>query len=513
MCPAPSSKCPPQPDPNREPRTKYSCADLPPRSVGTPSANVSIVKRAIDDVELLGHPSGAQLGLCSGLAIAMWLYLIWLPVSSNGRLLLLFVLLGTIALLGRVRPTGTQGLCRPFATLIALQYTFGIFGVLIGAINNAPGIITQTVLYLVVPAVFWLCVNAIDERMLARILRVGGWATAILASLIIGYYLQTHGHIPKAIPSVLLRQQQTFAAGEKLRFIGLESLLILGPLYTTSLLFPFGRDWMPGLPLRASATASAITAVLLSGRQAFIILEVTSPLVAVVVARIFRVGVRRTSDTTRRRMRAGSAPLLALILAGLALAFASGALRLDTATKSFVAVPRTIIGAPVSPETGNVYTTSDNDTLSSPDILRVETPQLIRGWTSVPVEGAGFGATLPGYARNLAKPWNFEAQYALLLFQTGIIGAALLVILLCKGWRILRTAALVDRDLQPVIVVTTTTAICVLIANAVDPYLQAPGVCWGLYLPFAAANLALRRSSSQLPDQAIVHLVATDDTR
>jgi hypothetical protein len=152
---------------------------------------------------------------------------------------------------------------------------------------------------------------------------------------------------------------------------------------------------------------------------------------------------------------------------------------------------------------GNVLDGGDVSSLSSTQILRYETPALLRGWAQHPIQGAGFGAILPGYARNVEKPWGFEAQYPLLLFQTGLIGLALLAIIARWGWRFLRRAALKtsDHGLATVLVVTTTAVICVLVANAADPYLQAPGVCWGMYLPFAAANLALTARNPHPPTE------------
>ena len=127
-------------------------------------------------------------------------------------------------------------------------------------------------------------------------------------------------------------------------------------------------------------------------------------------------------------------------------------------------------------------------------MLRYEVPVLVRGWEIDPVQGAGFGATLADLHRDPQKPWNFEAQYALLLFQTGILGVALLLAAAVLSWRALKDVAVATGDggIALILVATTATVLCILIANAVDPYLQAPGVCWGMYLPFAAANIAFR---------------------
>jgi hypothetical protein len=107
-----------------------------------------------------------RLGAGGVLAIGIWLYRIWLPVSDNWRLYSLVATLGVLSLLRWI--DGGRSLAPPILAVVVLPYVFTLFGVTLGLANPNPGISTQAILYLFVPAVYWCCVAAIDATMLQR---------------------------------------------------------------------------------------------------------------------------------------------------------------------------------------------------------------------------------------------------------------------------------------------------------------------------------------------------------
>jgi hypothetical protein len=126
------------------------------------------------------------------------------------------------------------------------------------------------------------------------------------------------------------------------------------------------------------------------------------------------------------------------------------------------------------------------------DRLRAyQADRLVEEWSERSVFGHGFGATIDGFARDPVEPWRWELQYHGLLFQTGVVG----VLLLLAGgfltlWAVMR-AARARPDLVPSLVVACTGAAGMLIGNATNPYLQAPGHVWSIFLPVAVANVML----------------------
>jgi hypothetical protein len=129
------------------------------------------------------------------------------------------------------------------------------------------------------------------------------------------------------------------------------------------------------------------------------------------------------------------------------------------------------------------------------DIRILEGQELLNGWSGSPIIGHGFGATLNGFDRDPNRPWNFELQYHLILFQTGVIGILIGFLALLFTLRQLRTAARATPQFASTLLVTTAGAASVLVANAIDPYLQAPGHMWAIYLPLAVANIMLLSST------------------
>lgn len=90
--------------------------------------------------------------------------------------------------------------------------------------------------------------------------------------------------------------------------------------------------------------------------------------------------------------------------------------------------------------------------------------------------------------RSSARPWQYELQYHLLLFQTGLVGVA------CYSagilWMIGKAYKISAADPGPgaFLIPTIAGLAGVLIGNASNPYLQAYGALWMVFLPLAIIN-------------------------
>jgi len=117
---------------------------------------------------------------------------------------------------------------------------------------------------------------------------------------------------------------------------------------------------------------------------------------------------------------------------------------------------------------------------------------LMDAWALNPIFGAGFGSNVPGYAYASEIPWSLELQYHLLLFNVGLVGVMIAIGAVIVGLAYLRKAVVARPDLTPIMVSASTGAVAMLIANATNPYLVAPGHQWALFLPIAVACVAIR---------------------
>ena len=110
--------------------------------------------------------------------------------------------------------------------------------------------------------------------------------------------------------------------------------------------------------------------------------------------------------------------------------------------------------------------------------------------------GAGFRAIADDYARDSEKPWVSELQFHLLLFNVGLVGVTICLAILVTGMLFLRRASARCPELVPTLVATSTGAIAMLIANATNPYLQAPGHQWAVFFPLAVAAVMVKSADA-----------------
>jgi len=76
-----------------------------------------------------------------------------------------------------------------------------------------------------------------------------------------------------------------------------------------------------------------------------------------------------------------------------------------------------------------LYVQHIQDAFSAEDERTIQKPFLIDGFKSSPIIGSGFGATV-GYLRSQDRPWTYELTYYQLLFNSGLLGVAILSALL-----------------------------------------------------------------------------------
>jgi len=428
-----------------------------------------------------------SLGWFEGLALACWAYLIVRPISNNRILILVFALLGLVAL-GSLLVRGWR-VRSELAPLLLIEALFAAFGLSIGAIHNQPGVVQQIPVFVLAPAVYWLMLSASDEWTLRRFLSVTAWVSAVSATILIVFIVD-----PDRIPSPLVRFfDLAYSNGlgyEHTHSFGLDTIIVTGPLWIASFFVRDDHGRFPSKYIRLYCVATSITVAFLSGQRVLLVCVIAAPFLALALKH-FLVG-----NAIRSRHRAAGAALVVLVLGGLALGtatdvgpFAKIRFAVDTAGAAFFS------GQSIETlNAGNVNNaTSAAGSLAAFDggVRSAEAEELLQGFYSEPIAGAGLGAVLPnGYARDITKQWDFELQYHMLLFDTGITGGAMIVAALAVGWRRLRRAVRQRPDLAAALIVSTVGMLALAIANASDPYLQAPAFMWGLFLPLAWMNLA-----------------------
>jgi len=427
--------------------------------------------------------------------LAAFLYILFRPVSNGSILLSILVGLAVLGLAAGI--AGGHRIATPLLQLFGIQLLFGITFGLVGVGN--PGLPDQLLTFLGFPVVFWLMIYGISEVILGRIM----WTLAIgctaVALTIISYVGSQQGVLPQIIPTHFLQAQTgaVFANARignqtAIQFYGLATLAAGAPLLVASLLVPNARL----LPSRRMCLIAAVTctvAALVAGRRAIVITTMLAPALLWIASKVIgRARADRSVLSPRelavvRRRRWGLVGAMVVGVLGVGnLSLGSSTVTGSTVSKAFNALTSTFLGGSA---------TGDSDALIRRDEARI----LLGGFRAHPILGNGFGATVPGYQRNPKKPWDFELQYHMLLFDTGLLGVLLALAAAGVLIHAARRAVQARPDLAGCLAVAAVGCLALLAAATSNPYLQAPGYNWALYLPLAVINVALAPGGGRSP--------------
>jgi hypothetical protein len=114
---------------------------------------------------------------------------------------------------------------------------------------------------------------------------------------------------------------------------------------------------------------------------------------------------------------------------------------------------------------------------------------LLNDWAKSPLLGYGLGAvsSLPGGG----VPWAYELTYLSLLFHTGILGFLIyslsVIWIFVKGFHIIKSDSRMKNYLSPMLAGT----LGFLIINSSNPYLEKYDYLWTIFLPIAMINIVL----------------------
>jgi O-antigen ligase len=126
---------------------------------------------------------------------------------------------------------------------------------------------------------------------------------------------------------------------------------------------------------------------------------------------------------------------------------------------------------------------------------------LLGQWAEKPLMGWGWGQGARGIVRS-GRPWEYELQYALLLFSTGLVGAVAyasgIIWIYIKGLRVIRSVRPEGQHVLPLLVGLTS----ILVAHGSNPYLVSAGNMWMIFLPVAAINSWMRGVGSETARRA-----------
>jgi hypothetical protein len=327
-------------------------------------------------------------------SIAIWIssaclaYLHVRPVGHNAVLLPVLATMGVVAAVTVVARRSWPA--RPVLVAIGAIIAVGVFGTVLGLGN--PGVFNGTLVWILAPALYGLWVASGDKRLLKALFLTSAIFTTVISVAILLYIGGKLGLIPQLIP-LILQDQGGFSFdtlgqnSTSISFYGLSTLVGAAPLWLTASVLP-RHPLLPHKALSIVAAVTATVATMVSGRAALTVVTLVVPAVVWVVWRVI------TPSKPRSRLRAAAPFAAVAAVAGLIGVLA--ATGNTNVTNAFARVVSTV--------TGEGQTASDR-------IRDVQASRLIDEWSTSPLIGHGFGATIDGYVRSAGRPWDFELQY------------------------------------------------------------------------------------------------------
>jgi hypothetical protein len=345
--------------------------------------------------------------------------------------------------------------------------------ILRGFLNDAPGALRMSTIYIIWPLIFTVLVAGLaSEERLRGLLTV-----LVLASIAIGLYalsfiLYAAGWLPQYLYIPLDQGQAIGFYKGYIEFIlhSVSSLFFLVPFIIAALM-----TWSKEEPMPVSrlwlwvAFALGVIIVLFSARRVLIGIVALSPLFTLCIQQFLPPSMKwvRTVFGVRALLCAGGFFLSILVYLHVTYEFSLGVL-LDTFAVGW-------------------DFTEEQSALDR----REQFFPLLQGWSESPIFGSGHGASVAGSIRSDEMPWAYELSYLALLFHTGMLG--FIAYMSGVAWifwmslKIIRFGDHFSLYMLPLLVGFS----CFLIGNASNPYLEKFDYMWVIFLPVAFINFWL----------------------
>ncbi|MGI9234477.1 MAG: hypothetical protein ACR2RD_12650 [Woeseiaceae bacterium] len=397
----------------------------------------------------------------SALAAFFFVLMLVLPTTfqwQRGVILAVLVAVGVLAA-GRLWLVS-----RDILLLWLLTTCVGIFGILWGLLNGAPGAIQVSTVYLVWPMVYMLFVGFSRRPktviFFEKALVVGiAIATLMTLALLIGTVFDRR----EWIIDVLAFQSASIGFSEgsvELKLLNLGTVIYGMPFLTALFFLPNSGAWFRRRGVLGLLLLLVFAVCIVSGRRAFWLLALATPLF---VWGIFSLaGVR-----FRSRYLAVTSMFILVIALGAAVG----------------------LGIDFGVLSEKFLSAFDFSGEESASLRHQQFTALMSGWSDSPILGQGLGAAEKSMVRSEEMAWAYELSYVALLFQTGLLGfiayTAAVMWIFYTGVHIVRQRPEAAHLVLPLLVGLAGF----LLVNGTNPYLSKFDYLWTIFLPIAAINV------------------------
>jgi hypothetical protein len=390
-----------------------------------------------------------------------------LPVSQNEFRLIVYALfaLASIAYIITTRRFfyAKWSLIASIISIIA-----GSLWLFYGVMADNPGTIFSTGIYLIWPVFFILFSSQITSQNIAwNLHKIVMGFTVFLAIFVANFILIEINVIPNNPLNYLdLGQAIVFYEGySEMRLYPISTLVFVIPYLVAYFLSSYGSQTLRSRIYSIVCILCGMFVVVLAGRRALMLNAVLAPVILFALSMLSSWELRRNILNSLNRLSI-AIPFLMICIIILPIV-----LQIDLS-----GITRYIQDAFRPSESWDAK-------------VRIEqTQSLLAAWIENPLIGQGLGAAT-SYTRS-ERPWEYEIQYAMLLFQIGILGLSLYLFSIMSIYvNALKVCSKSSSDLRPIVLSSLVGLTSFLIANASNPYMQAFGHLWVVFLPIGLINL------------------------
>jgi len=357
---------------------------------------------------------------------------------------------------------------RDVLILFIINILTSFFFFLLGFINEGPGAIRTTTVYLFWPILYlyFILVGRSDLfiKKINSIIILGGIVSSILIMLFIySSYFSFPINIDSFKENLDFKSNFLYDGFSQVHSANLTSVFYVVPFILTLLMLPSKYILHINKSALLIAFITCLFLVILSGRRAFWVVLILSPLIVYVY--FILVGIK---FNYKFLLLVASIFILAIIT------YSIFTFNLDVAKSQFSGLfefddPNAGVG-------GSNYT------------RKIQYLELIASWKESPIFGKGFGTVAGTNIRDENQTWAYELSYIALLFHTGIIG--IIIYTSSVFWILISSIKIMKKVLESIIVLLPLNIglICFLLINASNPYLEKFDFLWVLFLPVYAIN-------------------------
>lgn len=403
------------------------------------------------------------------LGLFLFFLMIFLPTSYRIQKSI-FMILVTMCILFSWIKNNKLKLNKRILLWILLWIVSGLFFMLIGAFNSAPGALRVVTVNVVWPLVYLAYIEGISKKsILIKIIKVLFISNFVISIYTISYILYSYGVIPGFL-YIPLNQGQSigfYSGFMEYSLYNTTSLFFLVPFIITTLFI-----WPTELKNEFNKSfiyinfILGILLVILSGRRALQLIVLITPLI------IFFL---RLTELKKIKMKNIKIIIKISLLIFIIIIF------------SYFIINK-IYEFEIISIYNNILDAFINNFYSNDSVRKSQFFALIKGLSHNPLFGAGEGASAPGSIRSNEMTWAYELSYVAKLYHRGIIGFSVYIGQII--WIIIMSIKIMkfDNELRFYIYPVIVGTVSFLIANATNPYLGKYDYLWVLFLPLAIIN-------------------------